>query len=635
MEVCERGVLPSSRVFFHTPGKASQELFLTLVCTGRFDCDKTYRVERRGYDSGLILLVLSGSGYAYVRGSRQTLHAGSILLLDCYGPHCYGTDSGWSILWVHFSGRMARELLQAAEAYPPCIPPGERSFAMRRAMESLYAMFGPNGHPVDGDIHRKLTELITPFLTPEGPTAERESARCMDRIAAAMSAHLSEDIPLTELAAMAHMSVSQLGRLFKKEKGMSPHQYLLEARLNAVRFFLSSTDMPLSRIAEQCGFVDASALTNAFRRRMGITPRAYANLQRSATHVKSAPSPHRAAHQQGDMTMNQHFPAPSTTPSPVQQALMARRFGMFLHLGVNTFGNVEWSDGAIDARSFQMETIDADQWVRTAWEAGMNYVILITKHHDGFCLWPTQTTEYCVRNAGCKTDVVAAVADACRRYGIKLGLYYSLWDRSAKEYREDFDNAYIPMMMRQLEELLDGRYGEIAELWLDGTWDKTRLQWRMDELYHQIKVWQPDCAVGMNHTVGIDRDEPGFPDDRYQPMTVQEGDPLRMFPSDFRLWDGYAPREDDPKLYTFKGQTYYLPFEMTVCSREGFSWFYSNIYEQKPLTNVDTVVEDISRAFRTGNAAVINMPPATNGRLVPGDVEHLMEISRRLGLARV
>ena len=280
MQVCDRGVLPTSRIYFHTPGRAAQELFLTLSCTGRYDCDGSYRVERSGYDSALVLLVLSGTGYAQARGRRMTLHAGSFLLLDCFGPHCYGTNEGWSILWVHFARRMARELLRAAEEYPPCIPPGERTFAMRRAMETIYGMFEPGGRPVDGDIHRMLTELVTPFLTPE-PSRAEDDAGCMDRIAAALSAHLSEHIAVADLAAMAHMSVSQLGRVFKKEKGMPPHQYLLEARLNAARFYLATTELSLSQVAELCGFTDASALTNAFRRRMGMTPRAYARQQRA------------------------------------------------------------------------------------------------------------------------------------------------------------------------------------------------------------------------------------------------------------------------------------------------------------------------------------------------------------------
>ena len=326
---------------------------------------------------------------------------------------------------------------------------------------------------------------------------------------------------------------------------------------------------------------------------------------------------------------------PSRQPSAAQLEQMERQFGMFLHFGVNTFGNVEWSDGGIQALSYQPDTIDADQWVRTAWEAGMNYVILITKHHDGFCLWDTDTTPYSVKHSGNPTDVVAAVSKACAKYGIKLGLYYSLWDQSEPSYTRDFSGEYVPYMLRQLTELMDGRYGEIVELWLDGSWDKSCAQWRLDLIYDLVKRLQPKCQIGVNHTVGVYSEEAGGPEERYQPKNYQEGDPLRMFPSDFRLWDPHMCRADDPKIYTFGGQEYYMPFEMTICSRDGFSWFYSNIYEKKPLMNVDEVVRNCETLFAQGNLAVINMPPDVHGRLVEGDVANLMEIARRLGRARV
>ena len=326
---------------------------------------------------------------------------------------------------------------------------------------------------------------------------------------------------------------------------------------------------------------------------------------------------------------------PSRQPSAAQLEQMERQFGMFLHFGVNTFGNVEWSDGGIQALSYQPDTIDADQWVRTAWEAGMNYVILITKHHDGFCLWDTDTTPYSVKHSGNPTDVVAAVSKACAKYGIKLGLYYSLWDRSEPSYTRDFSGEYVPYMLRQLTELMDGRYGEIVELWLDGSWDKSCAQWRLDLIYDLVKRLQPKCQIGVNHTVGVYSEEAGGPEERYQPKNYQEGDPLRMFPSDFRLWDPHMCRADDPKIYTFGGQEYYMPFEMTICSRDGFSWFYSNIYEKKPPMNVDEVVRNCETLFAQGNLAVINIPPDVHARLVEGDVANLMEIAGRLGPARV
>lgn len=327
---------------------------------------------------------------------------------------------------------------------------------------------------------------------------------------------------------------------------------------------------------------------------------------------------------------------PALEPNPFQLQQMERKFGMFLHFGVNTFGNAEWSYGNIHAKAYRPPEIDADGWVRTAWEAGMNYVVLVTKHHDGFCLWQTDTTEYSVKNSGNTADVVAAVSAACEKYGVKLGLYYSLWDNKEESYRKDFADGYVPYMLRQLRELMDGRYGEVCELWLDGSWDKSYLDWRLDLIYDTVKRLQPGCQIGVNHTVGTPANAPGFDENvRWRPENYQENDPLRMFPSDFRLWDGYYCREDDPKIFTFEGERYYMPFEITICSREGFSWFYSDIYEEAPLLPVGDVVEKGKTALKAGNLVVINMPPNRNGRLVRADVDHLMEISRGLGLARV
>lgn len=169
---------------------------------------------------------------------------------------------------------------------------------------------------------------------------------------------------------------------------------------------------------------------------------------------------------------------PSLTPNQYQLEQMERRFGMFLHFGINTFNNTEWSDGTLPIESYKPTAIDADSWVKTAYEAGMNYVIMITKHHDGFCLWDTDTTTYSVNQSPNKTDIIAEVAKACEKYKIKLGLYYSLWDRHEPCYKNN--EAYVEYMEKHLTELLDGRYGEIIELWFDGAWDKPCKDWQLD-----------------------------------------------------------------------------------------------------------------------------------------------------------
>jgi len=115
-------------------------------------------------------------------------------------------------------------------------------------------------------------------------------------------------------------------------------------------------------------------------------------------------------------------PVPSHEPSRYQQEQINRKYGMFIHFGINTFWDEEWTDGSKPPSSFAPDTIDADQWISTARQAGMKYVILVTKHVDGFCLWDSRYTDYDVASSSNKTNVVDAVAKACRKYGVQLGL---------------------------------------------------------------------------------------------------------------------------------------------------------------------------------------------------------------------
>lgn len=200
------------------------------------------------------------------------------------------------------------------------------------------------------------------------------------------------------------------------------------------------------------------------------------------------------------------LPEPSTMPNKAQQAQIARKYGMFIHFGVNTFHDEEWTDGSKPALSYRPERIDAEQWVRTAKEAGMKYVILITKHHDGFCLWDSKFTDYDVAASGNTTNVVEAVAKACKKHGVGLGLYYSLWDRKVNGDVADAtkDEAYNAYMLNQLEELtrLVGRYTDIVEFWFDGGWVKPNFRWPVTDIYQTIKQRHPDCQIGINWSIG-------------------------------------------------------------------------------------------------------------------------------------
>ena len=119
---------------------------------------------------------------------------------------------------------------------------------------------------------------------------------------------------------------------------------------------------------------------------------------------------------------------PSDTPNETQKAMLKRGYGMFIHFGVNTFSGDEWSDGTVPVSAYNPTRLDCDQWVRVARDAGFRYVLLITKHHDGFCLFDSALTDYKSTNAPCGRDLVREFVDAVRAEGLRVGLYYSLLD---------------------------------------------------------------------------------------------------------------------------------------------------------------------------------------------------------------
>jgi alpha-L-fucosidase len=208
------------------------------------------------------------------------------------------------------------------------------------------------------------------------------------------------------------------------------------------------------------------------------------------------------------------------------------RFGMFIHWGAFSVpGSGEWvmNDRNITVSEYsRLQTIfnpvrfDAEKWVSAAKRGGMQYITLITRHHDGFSDWDTKQSDWKITNTDWKQDAVKLIAEECRRQGIKLFVYYSLldWYRSDYQYetgrtghgtgrtaKSDW-NHYIAFMKAQLTELLT-QYGPIAGVWFDGYWDQLpndqdkinqpRVDWHLAEIYTLIHQLQPQCLIGNNH----------------------------------------------------------------------------------------------------------------------------------------
>ena len=304
-------------------------------------------------------------------------------------------------------------------------------------------------------------------------------------------------------------------------------------------------------------------------------------------------------------------------PSEATKRWLELEFGMFIHFGINTFYDVEWSDGTLDIKGFNPKNIDTDQWCEAAKSAGMKYILFVTKHHDGFCNWHTKYTDYSIKNTSYGEDLLKKLSESCKKAGLKLGLYYSLWDRHEPSYNHD--HGYAIYMKNQLSELLIN-YGEIIEIWFDGGWQKggshchDSYRWYWREIYEHIKSIQPDCMVADNGTY----DRPGE---------------IVMWPCDLRIGEKQFPKEDDKKIWYCGGIGDYLPYEMchtlsTGGTKQGLfsdgKWFWhpDDITVQSP----DWIVKTLNQCIEKGANFVINAAPDTNGNLRSVDVECLKQV---------
>lgn len=181
-------------------------------------------------------------------------------------------------------------------------------------------------------------------------------------------------------------------------------------------------------------------------------------------------------------------------------------------LPASTAGAVPVSEYYASVAQFCPEPGAAKQWCALAHEAGMQYAVLTTKHHDGFAMWPTATTEFSIAATPYRGDLVGEFADAARAEGLRVGLYFSLSDWHHPDYPAftDDDRPYASVLYRrpspeawerfvvcmreQLRELLTG-YGAIDVIWFDGGWERTAAEWRASELETAIRSWQPDILI--------------------------------------------------------------------------------------------------------------------------------------------
>ena len=308
----------------------------------------------------------------------------------------------------------------------------------------------------------------------------------------------------------------------------------------------------------------------------------------------------------------------SCGPVPTENQLQWQDMEMyaFIHYSLNTYTDQEWGFGNEALELFNPSNLDCKQWARVCKQAGMKGIIFTAKHHCGFCMWPSEYTEYSVKNTPWKNgkgDVVRELAEACREEGLKFAVYLSPWDRNHKDYGKP---EYVTYFRNQLRELLT-EYGDIFEVWFDGAnggdgWyggaNETRkidrtTYYEWPETYKMIRALQPNAVIWND---GGDRGDLRW-------VGTEAGN---VGETNWSLLNSTGDVPYEQLHYGLENGDVWVPGETNTSIRPG--WFYHKT-EDEHVKSLSKLMDTYYKSVGRNSTLLLNFPIAPNGRIHPND----------------
>lgn len=282
MKSYEAHIAADSDYYIYNPSTLAQTLFFYPLVLGHFIYEPGYFLHRNNYDSFLLMLITDGQCTVTTANGTFTASKGDVVLLNCYEPHQYQSDTGWESYWIHFDGPMARGYYDQITAVHGLHLIPKHLQTIEQTIAKIYKIFCDHEEIEEATISKYITCLLTELLLSATPA--KESPHKMRSLADTISyinEHFSEQLSLEQLAEQASLSPFYFTRVFTKETGMTPHQYILSARINFAKFLLKTTNMSVKKIGYNAGFTSESNFCSTFRKWENLTPSEYRDVAKN------------------------------------------------------------------------------------------------------------------------------------------------------------------------------------------------------------------------------------------------------------------------------------------------------------------------------------------------------------------
>ena len=276
MKSTEKNVLKTSDFFTYEPSLQARACFFYPVVTGHFIYEAGYCQQRSSYDSFLLMAIQKGQLIIETNGISYPVHEGQIVLIDCYAPHSYKSVTGWESLWLHFDGILSRNYYEMIIGNNGPVISLSDSYSFIRKLNIIYHFFRDNISIKEPLISKYINDILTELLLVNSSNSRLANyTSLIEDVISYITDHLSDDLSIETLSSYAHLSTYYFIRIFKKETGFTPHEYITNARISSAKYLLTTTQLSISEISYKLGFSCDSAFCTVFKGKTGSTPNSY------------------------------------------------------------------------------------------------------------------------------------------------------------------------------------------------------------------------------------------------------------------------------------------------------------------------------------------------------------------------